>query len=378
MQGETKQFKQLVSWRAALMTIIGFWIFHAAIVSLRAAVMDFPNQDELSTRRLFVTVMGIFLNILLYLFLRTFERRPLSWRAIAAFLASIPCSIGFALVNFYAFNIYDPASLFDNEALEQIIKDGVTASGMTPVQEIAQVAITWYFFIVAWASLYLAIGVASEVRAAERIASRYAQAAQDAELRSLRYQVNPHFLFNTLNSLSSLVITGRNAQAESMIQNLSSFYRNSLTSDMMEDVTLAEEVELQQQYLQIEMVRFPKRLLINIDIDPALHDIKVPALILQPLVENAIKYGVSRTTRPVHLTIRAKADNGPENRHAIITIEDDGEEGGHEAVSSSGIGLPNVRDRLDARYKGKAHLDTQSKPTGGFIATLTIPMEQSS
>ena len=127
----------------------------------------------------------------------------------AAFLASIPIAILLAWVNYYVFNIYDPVSLFDDPSLAKHIEDFDKLIGVTAVQHITEVAITRYFFIIAWASLYLAIGNVSEVREAERIASRYAQAAQDAELRSLRYQVIPHFLFNTLNSLSSMVIKDR-------------------------------------------------------------------------------------------------------------------------------------------------------------------------
>jgi hypothetical protein len=355
----------------ALLTIIGFWIFHALVVSLRAAVLDFPQQDELSSRRVVVTIIGVLITGLLYLFLRLFDRQPLSHRVTAAFLAAIPCAFAIAWVNYYVFNIYDPLSLFEDPVLGQKVEDIQDQMGITTFQQVAEFAITRYFFIIAWASLYLAIGIAGEVRVAERRAARFAQAAQDAELRSLRYQVNPHFLFNTLNSLSGLVITGQAEQAEAMIQNLSTFYRNSLSSDPLEDVTLAEEVELQKLYLDIEMVRYPKRLRTDIRIDPELQNILVPALILQPLVENAIKYGVALTSRPV--TIRISAVQTAEN--TIITVEDDGEP--HDGAAhghGNGIGLPNVRDRLEARYGGLARLETITKPAGGFIACLTIPI----
>jgi len=230
--------------------------------------------------------------------------------------------------------------------------------------------VTHYFFLIAWSSLYVAIGYAREVREAERKTSRFAQAAQDAELRSLRYQVNPLFLFNTLNSLSSLVITGKPKEAEAMIQNLSNFYRTSLSSDPLEDVTLEEEVELQRLYLEIESVRYPKRLRVSINIPPELMNQHVPALILQPLVENAIKYGVSRATRPVSITI--SADHQDDN--LILSVIDDGEAVEAAHVGGNGIGLANVRDRLEARYKSAARLDTQSVKSGGFIAILTLPL----
>ncbi|HEV7232916.1 MAG TPA: histidine kinase, partial [Sphingorhabdus sp.] len=213
-------------------------------------------------------------------------------------------------------------------------------------------------------------GYAREVREAERKTSRFAQAAQDAELRSLRYQVNPHFLFNTLNSLSSLVITGKPQAAEAMIQNLSNFYRTSLSSDPLEDVTLAEEVELQRLYLEIERVRFPERLRPVIDIPPDLMNQYVPALILQPLVENAIKYGVSRATRPV--TIRIAAEKLDDS--VVIKVIDDGEAIAAEEDKGSGIGLANVRDRLEARYRSTASLEAGPQSGGGFVAKLSLPL----
>ncbi len=360
----------LVNHQMAFLTIVGFWIFHALVVSLRAAVLDFPEQDELSSRRLVVTVIGIFLTWILYLFLRLFDRKPLSHRVAAAFLAAIPCAFAIAWVNYYVFNIYDPISLFEDPVLGQKVEEIQDQMGITSFQQVAEFAITRYFFIIAWASLYLAIGIAGEVRVAERKAARFAQAAQDAELRSLRYQVNPHFLFNTLNSLSSLVITGRSAQAEAMIQNLSTFYRNSLSSDPLEDVTLSEEVDLQKLYLEIEVIRYPQRLRTQIEIEPGLQNLTVPALILQPLVENAIKYGVARSSHPVTISIRASETA----EGYVITVEDDAEQhNGLPHGHSNGIGIPNVRDRLEARYGGRAKFETFAKPAGGFVARLTLP-----
>lgn len=365
-----KSRKTLVGHQMAFLTIIGFWLFHALIVSLRAAVMDFPAQGELASRRMAVTVIGIMLTWLLYLFLRLFDRRPLGIRVAAAFIASVPCAIAIAIANYYVFNVYDPISLFADPDVGRRVQEVEALLGLSAWQEIAEISVTRYFFIIAWASLFLALGYAREVREAERKASRFAQAAQDSELRSLRYQVNPHFLFNTLNSLSSLVITGKPKEAEAMIQNLSNFYRTSLSSDPLEDVTLEEEVDLQRLYLDIEAVRYPKRLRTVIDISPELMNQYVPALILQPLVENAIKYAVSRTTRPVTITISAQADGD----NMILSVADDGEAMDDSHVGGNGIGLANVRDRLEARYKSAARLDTHAKRGGGYVATLTLPL----
>ena len=363
-----KPNQPLVGHQMAFLTIVGFWVFHAVIVSLRSAVMDFPSQDELALRRIMVTIAGIALTWLLYLVLRMFDRQPMGVRVATAFLAAIPCAISIAYVNYYFFNLYDPANLFSDQSLDQSMAEIQEQLRLTGLQDIAEVAVTRYFFIIAWASLYLALGYAREVREAERTASRYAQAAHDSELRSLRYQVNPHFLFNTLNSLSSLVITRQNEKAEAMIQNLASFYRTSLSSDPLDDVTLAEEVELQRHYLGIEKVRYPERLQTTFDIPKELERLPVPAMILQPLVENAIKYGVARTNRPVNIAISAKRDGS----FVEIRVEDDGEPADQSGIVSSGIGLANVRDRLEARFGTAAVLEVSRHPQGGFTATIKI------
>jgi two-component system, LytTR family, sensor kinase len=362
--------KPLINQKLAFLTIIGFWIFLGLITTLRSAVLEFPDQLELASRRLVVTVIGILLTWLLYLFLRLFDRKQLGVRVTAVFIGSIPCALAISVVNFYVFNIYDPVSLFDDPVLGQKVQEVENLLGMTALQEVVEIAITRYFFVISWATMYLALSYVREVREAERSASRYAQAAKDAELRSLRYQVNPHFLFNTLNSLSSLVIQGRNVQAESMIQNLSAFYRNSLSSDPLADVTLAEEIELQKLYLDIETVRYPERLRIQIEIEPGLLDIRVPALILQPLVENAIKHGVSISDQPVGVTIGAKQHDGK----AAISISDNCTTPSIPKIGN-GIGLNNVRDRLTARYGIAAKLVTHTPPEGGFVATLYLPIE---
>lgn len=360
----------LIGHQMALLTIIGFWAFYALILSLRAALLDFPAQAVLFERRLMVALVGILVTWLLYAGLRLADRRSLGVRVSVAFIGAIPCAMILASANFYIFNLYDPISLFKDPSVGRTIEDLKAQLGLSFWQEIADISVTHYFFLIAWSSLFVAIGYAREVREAERKTSRFAQAAQDAELRSLRYQVNPHFLFNTLNSLSSLVLTGKPKEAEAMIQNLSNFYRTSLSSDPLEDVTLEEEVELQRLYLEIESVRYPKRLRVKINIPDELMGQHVPALILQPLVENAIRYGVSRSIRPVEIVIEARRDGNV----LVLSVTDDGEPMDEGHVGGNGIGLANVRDRLEARYRSAARLDTQAVRAGGFIAMLTLPL----
>ena len=143
--------------------------------------------------------------------------------------------------------------------------------------QLTDIALGRYFLLIAWAALYLALGNAEMARASERREGEYKRAAKAAELLSLRYQVNPHFLFNTLNSLSALVMTHRAEQAEKMIQTISSFYRHSLAGDPTADVPLEGEIALQRHYLEIEAVRFPERLVCEFDVPEALQTPACPA-----------------------------------------------------------------------------------------------------
>jgi LytS/YehU family sensor histidine kinase len=237
--------------------------------------------------------------------------------------------------------------------------------------QIGDQALNGYFFFAAWGALFLALSYAAAVRTAEREAAGYRAAARDAELRALRYQVNPHFLFNTLNSLSSLILKDQPDEAEKMILNLSTFFRTSLTADPTEDVPLAEEIRLQRLYLDIEAVRFPERLIVQIDVPGVLDNACVPCLILQPLVENAIKYGVSRAKRPVTLRISAREDS----HGLVLSVEDDGEPLGDDAkLHGAGVGLKNVTDRLRARFGEEATCRYGPLPNGGFGVTLFMPL----
>ncbi|WP_046348436.1 sensor histidine kinase [Sphingomonas changbaiensis] len=353
-----------VALEVATYSILGFWLFYVVIASTQSLIVGWDNQFELVQRRIGVTIAGIALTFLLYAILRRFDDRSFGERIAVAFIAAVPCAIGIGLANYYFFNAYKPEVIYrDPEMLREMIRHPYMA------KNIAEIAVSRYFFLTAWAALYLAISYASETREAERRVAAFAQTAKEAEIRALRYQVNPHFLFNTLNSLSSLVMTGRTHEAEAMIMNLSTFYRTSLSGDPMDDVPLAEEVRLQRLYLDIEAVRFPDRLKTEIDLPEELMQLCVPGLILQPLVENAIKYGVSKANRPVTISITARSERGK----LVLTVSDDGKGPGEAAEHGTGVGLANVRDRLQARFGSKAGLVTHAPKGGGFVVTVAMP-----
>ena len=196
-------------------------------------------------------------------------------------------------------------------------------------------------------------------------------AAQQAQLAALRYQLNPHFLFNALNSISALIVTRRNEDAEEMTEKLSSFLRSSLNAEPSELVPLDEELALTEEYLSIESVRFGDRLGIDIHCsDEACHAL-VPSFLVQPLVENAVKHGVARSTRPIEIRIDAELSNGA----LRISVANDlaSEEGGDlPDTEGAGVGIDNVRHRLNAVFGKRATL-TAGESNGRFVATISIP-----
>ena len=201
-----------------------------------------------------------------------------------------------------------------------------------------------------------------------------AREAQEAQLRALRYQINPHFLFNTLNSLSSLILSKRTDTAEGMLMNLSTFFRATLSADPTADVPLEEEIKLQRLYLDIEQIRFPERLSIEVDVPDALRGARVPILILQPVVENAVKYGVAKSTKPVTVRIQAYEEAG----RLHLKVRDNGDfapdADAEESESGTGVGLRNVGDRLVARYGPRAGVIAGADPDGGYTVHLYMPV----
>jgi two-component system LytT family sensor kinase len=239
----------------------------------------------------------------------------------------------------------------------------------------ASVAPRWLFLnfgpFVGWFGFYFALETSQRIRYQEKQLYNSTMLAQDAQLKMLRFQLNPHFLFNTLNAISTLVMDQRNDDADAMLLQLSRFLRFALDATPGDRVTLSEEFEAQRLYLEIEKVRFADRLLIELNAPDDTLDAQLPSLILQPLVENAIKYGVSRSTSPVLVQINAsrKADQ------LVIDVMDDGPGMMAQPSGSIGVGLQNIRARLAVLYGDQSELSCKERSPNGFAVRLTIPFE---
>jgi two-component system, LytTR family, sensor kinase len=243
----------------------------------------------------------------------------------------------------------------------------------------------WYFasilIFALWAALYYSMKAYSEVEAeqerarAEHLLRITAESlSRDAKLQMLRYQINPHFIFNTMSSINALVATGRSQEARRMIDHFSDFLRITLDSDDRLFVPLGEEIETVTRYLAVEKMRFNERLRIDIDIHPNVADIMVPSLILQPLVENAVRHGVEAQRSACTIAIRAEASD----LRLHIIIEDDGPGLNPQTDSKrkdGGLGLSNVRARLMTVYEDDFTFDLSNRMPQGVLAEIGIPLQ---
>lgn len=406
--------------RLVIASVLALWLFYFLLTTIRSLIQDFSFQDEMLWRRGVVMLVGAFMTLIVWLILRLFDEKPLWSKILVALLVAVPASIPIAQANQWIFH-----DIQQKEEVRQAREQGFVlrrdrtgnilvdipvdklenlpggppsgtpgASATVQIQpaptatdrwrEIVDIALGRYFVILAWASFYYAMLAGTQAREFQRREERFRSAAKAAELRSLRYQVNPHFLFNALNSLSALVMTGRPDKAERMIQSLSRFYRHGLAANTTSDVALADEFDLQRQYLEIEKVRFPERLRTRYDLPEGLAACQVPGMILQPLVENSVKYGVSASATPVTVCIEAREEYG----RLVITVANDGNGGSARGTGSRqprksagkgdsngfGIGLANVRDRLAARFGNEASVTSGPRGDGGYETQLRIPL----
>lgn len=225
-----------------------------------------------------------------------------------------------------------------------------------------------------WSALYFGINFYLIVEAQADQMHLLEVQSSTAQLAMLRYQLNPHFLFNTLNSISTLVLLKQTERANAMLSRLSSFLRYTLANEPTAHVTLAQEVETLKLYLEIEKMRFEDRLRPSFDIDPRVAKARLPSLLLQPLVENAIKYAVTTQENGAEIAVVARLAGD----RVQIAVSDTGP-GLHEMKArpslSTGVGLANIRERLAQAYGPDHRFETRSIPGGGFGVEIEIPFQ---
>jgi signal transduction histidine kinase len=231
-----------------------------------------------------------------------------------------------------------------------------------------------FVVVAAWSALYYAINFFIVVEEqADRLKALESQASS-AQLAMLRYQLNPHFLFNTLNSISTLVLLKQTDRANAMLSRLSSFLRYTLVNEPLGQVTMEQEVETLKLYLEIEKMRFESRLRTSFEIDPVVLRARLPSLLLQPLVENAIKYAVTPQEEGADITVSARL--AVDRVRILVQDTGPGLNGVRSGANvSTGVGLANIRDRLAQAYGQDHEFDARARAGGGFEVIIEIPFQ---
>lgn len=337
--------------RGAGVLIAVFWAIHFTIMWLRAHIDDLaggPDLVEGTVRRVSFALLGVAVSYLLYRALRPLRLREFGRQAMIGAALALAAACTQALLN----------ALMFGDRQHSLFEDWVYFT------------LYWFWFYFSWTTAYLALSYSITVQEQERHAAELSVKAQEAQVRALRYQINPHFLFNTLNAIAALIRDAPD-RAEEMVVQLSDFFRRSLAVNPMDDLTLAQEVELQRLYLEIERTRFGERLRFDVALQDGAADARVPALLLQPLVENAVKHGVARSESPTCIRIGARIDG------AILEIfvENDANASGQPARGEK-VGLDNVRDRLRTRFGDDASLEVGAIAEGGFRNILRLPLSR--
>jgi LytS/YehU family sensor histidine kinase len=238
------------------------------------------------------------------------------------------------------------------------------------------------FTLVAWSVFYVGIKHQQALHAERERALRAEALAHQARLEALRWQLNPHFLFNALNAISTLVIDGRSREAAAMIARLGDLLRSTLELPSQTEIPLAAELELVQRYLDIEQVRLGDRLSLEVTVNENARSARVPSLILQPIVENAVRHAIAPRTRGGRIVVSAR--RAADRLHVVV--EDDGPgiaanadgsgNGSGNAATNGGIGLANTRERLRHLYGDAQRFTLDRGDLGGLRVSFDLPFHE--
>jgi two-component system, LytTR family, sensor kinase len=334
----------------------GGWGAFAALLVGRALVLDGARGALLAAA--VAVLQGFALTIGLRWVFRRWRRRPvrLAWLATGIAAAS---GLGAA------------AWCAAQEGLLRLL--GGDATPATNAAMTAALLDRWLLYalvVLTWSLLYFGANTWIALELERDRAVRLRVSAKSARLQALQSQLEPHFLFNTLNSISSLVVEQRDIEATAMIARLSDFLRLTLQTAGTPEIRIADELAFVRQYLDIQKLRFGDRLRFAIDVAPEVENAVVPALVLQPLVENAVHHGILPRASGGAVTISARAAEGT----LLLSVDDDGPGMRKSTSSHSGLGLSNTATRLSELYGGDAQFTVGRSHAGGVAAGIRIPL----
>ncbi len=345
-----------------LTLLIGWLPIVLGTVVAAATVLGNPNQLAQHAMLLITCLLP---SIPLCLTQRTLWRRNASWRLCVAVLLPLSFLLAFA-----------STALIIGLATQLGTHVGALRGAFRWSFVFASMDIVW-FVLIALCAVYMVIGYYVSMQEERMHALAAAGMARDAELRALRYQLHPHFLFNTLNAISTLVVEERTRDAARMIARLADFLRATLEGDGAHEVALADEISLTEHYLDIEKARLGDRLAIHMQVGPDCLHAAVPYLLLQPLVENAIRHGIAQRREGGHLQVQvSRADE-----RLRISLRNDGladalRRDSTDETASASVGLRNVRERLERLYEDNHRFELAFADDGRCEVSIDLPFRR--
>lgn len=341
-----------------------FWVFQICgwagyfLVRLFGGMTTYYSASEYWRMSVVATLIGFVLSLIIRYIYRTFQRRALP------------------IVLLVTLTVSGSAGLLYS-SLEISIAPWLL-EGVDPRYGIAKFGNAMFeaTVLLAWSAIYFGYHFYMDFLEQRENVLKATTMAHQAQLKMLRYQLNPHFLFNTLNAISTLVLEKATKDANEMLSKLSSFLRYTLVNQPTQRVPLDQELYALGLYLDIEEVRFAERLTIVHDVDDRTLTALIPSLILQPLIENAIKYAIAPSIDGGTIHIRATLHH----HRLYMSIEDNGP--GIEDVNNivsqtgSGVGLVNTQERLKQIYPGTHTFKVKNRDEGGLSVQITIPLER--
>ncbi|TKD51706.1 sensor histidine kinase [Sphingomonas baiyangensis] len=338
-----------------------FWLLQAAgwsgylILRTVSGISNNPRLENVIPI-IIESIIGYCLTLLLSTLYGQYRRLPRITGIVAVLLTLIAATIIYAVLDAFNFSFVSSGE-----------------PGVTLTRVLGTVFLN-FTVLAGWTALYFGINWYLIVeRQIDQMQALETQASS-AQLAMLRYQLNPHFLFNTLNSISTLVLLKQTERANAMLSRLSSFLRYTLANEPTAHVTLAQEVDTLKLYLEIEKMRFDERLRTRFDIDVRVERARLPSLLLQPLVENAIKYAVTPQEEGAEIAISARLAG--DRVHIAVTDTGPGLMQGKSRPSlSTGVGLANIRERLAQSFGADHRFEPGANPDGGFRVEIEIPFQ---
>ena len=345
---------------AAFRLSLVVWTFGFVLVDLTAAMQSRTAPGLMFVANVPMIALGVAMAVLVdWLFGRMGGRNPvIRWSVVAAGIVTagvVQTAADFLWLRTLALTVF-PAW-----------RDWAVSTDPSRLFTI-YVLYTWTFALTI--ALMWSARTGDVARLNEARAAAFEAAASRAEAAALRLQLNPHFLFNTLNGIASLVVRRKSAQAEEMIGRLADFLRSSLAADPAAFIPLRQELATVRAYLHIEHARFGDRMRVFYDVADEALDVPVPNFLLQPLIENAVKYGVARARRGASIEIAARRADG--TLHLVVSNSELGTAPTRQSGRGDGIGLSNTRQRLQSLYGSEASVRTSASP-GHYRCAIDLP-----